>query len=220
MGTFSTFLPPKSSHVDKHVGQNFFPPSNLVIRFHPGKLGTKPVTLTRRWDVYPKEGNSNYATVNPQNYQPVFTSKQLASSLRATSLVVPVLRGSLIMDTEGSIRTSSLTCEMTPLPQNTLTTSCSQIPSGPSIQMVYYDILDTYTSRKPGIYNYMFFSTCTTIPSQDTLARRRPFMPYVCITTGRDFKPTSRITANCCHESKYSLPSLLFSTIFYLFYLH
>ena len=30
---------------------------NLVICFRPGKLGTKPDTLTRRWDVYPKEGN-------------------------------------------------------------------------------------------------------------------------------------------------------------------
>ena len=41
---------------------------NLVIHFHPGKLSTKPDTLTRQWDVYPKEGNSDYATVNPQNY--------------------------------------------------------------------------------------------------------------------------------------------------------
>ena len=62
--------------------------------------------------------------------------------------------------------------------------------------MVYYDIPDAYMSRKPGIYDYMFFSTRMTIPSQDTLARQRPFTPYVCITTGRDFKPTSRITAN------------------------
>ena len=54
---------------------------NLVIRFRPGKLGTKPDTLTRQWDVYPKEGNNDYTTVNPQNYRPVFTSEQLASSL-------------------------------------------------------------------------------------------------------------------------------------------
>jgi len=54
---------------------------NLVIRFHPGKLGTKPDALTRRWDVYLKEGNSDYASVNPQNYRPVFTSEQLALSL-------------------------------------------------------------------------------------------------------------------------------------------
>src|SRR6202050_5467479 len=41
---------------------------NLTIRFRPGKLGTKPDALTRRWDVYPKEGDSDYAKINPQNY--------------------------------------------------------------------------------------------------------------------------------------------------------
>ena len=41
---------------------------NLVIRFCPGKLGTKPDSLTRRWDVYPKGGNSDYATINPSNF--------------------------------------------------------------------------------------------------------------------------------------------------------
>src|SRR6266481_5785427 len=62
---------------------------NLVIRFCPGKLGTKPDTLTTRWDVYLKEGNSNYATANPQNLHPVFTSEQLAASLSATALSIP-----------------------------------------------------------------------------------------------------------------------------------
>src|SRR5882672_4228727 len=73
---------------------------NLIIQFRPGKPGTKPDALTRRWDIYLKEGNSNYATVNPQNYRLVFTSEQLASSLRATTLSFPALRGSLIMDAE------------------------------------------------------------------------------------------------------------------------
>src|SRR5882672_12508820 len=50
---------------------------NLIIRFHPRKLRTKPNALTRQWDVYLKEGNSNYASVNPQNFRPVFTSEQL-----------------------------------------------------------------------------------------------------------------------------------------------
>ena len=45
--------------------------------------------------------------------------------------------------------------------------------------MVYYDIPDTYMSQKPGIYDYVFFSTHTTIPSQDTLAKHRPFTPYI-----------------------------------------
>ena len=56
---------------------------NMIICCHPGKLGTKPDALTRRWDVYPKEGDCDYAKVNPQNLQPVFTQEQLASSLRA-----------------------------------------------------------------------------------------------------------------------------------------
>ena len=73
---------------------------NLVIRFRPGKLGTKPDSLTRRWDVYPKGGNSDYATVNPSNLRPMFTQEQIAVSLRATQLLEPVLRATVIMDQE------------------------------------------------------------------------------------------------------------------------
>ena len=51
---------------------------NLVIRFRPGRLGTKPDSLTRQWDVYLKEGNSNYASINLQNLRPVFSQHQLA----------------------------------------------------------------------------------------------------------------------------------------------
>ena len=40
---------------------------NFIIHFHPGKLGAKPDALTRRWDVYCKGGNSNFAKVNPTN---------------------------------------------------------------------------------------------------------------------------------------------------------
>ena len=40
---------------------------NMVIHFRPGKLSTKPNMLTHRWDVYPKEGSSDYASINPQN---------------------------------------------------------------------------------------------------------------------------------------------------------
>ena len=54
---------------------------NMVIRFRPGRLGAKPDALTHRWDVYPKEGSSGYASVNPHNFCPVFTSKQLQHSL-------------------------------------------------------------------------------------------------------------------------------------------
>ena len=57
---------------------------NLVICFHPGKLGTKPDSFTRQWDIYPKGGNSDYASVNPSNFRPVFTQEQISVSIRAT----------------------------------------------------------------------------------------------------------------------------------------
>jgi hypothetical protein len=54
----------------------------------------------RRWDVYPKEGESNYAVVNPHNMKPVFSTQQLSASLRATSLYNPILRAIKILDIE------------------------------------------------------------------------------------------------------------------------
>ena len=72
----------------------------MVIHFWPRKLGTKPDALTHCWDVYPKEGSSNYTSINPQNLRPMFTDKQLASSLHTTTFWLPALHGSLIMDTE------------------------------------------------------------------------------------------------------------------------
>ena len=72
----------------------------MVICFWPRKLGTKPNALTRHWDVYPKEGSSDYTSINPQNLQPIFTDEQLALSLCATTFWLPALCGSLIMDTE------------------------------------------------------------------------------------------------------------------------
>ena len=73
---------------------------NMVIHFWPWKLGTKPDALTCRWDIYPKEGSSNYTSINPQNLRPIFTDKQLASSLCTTTFWLPALHGSLIMDTK------------------------------------------------------------------------------------------------------------------------
>src|SRR3984893_14230009 len=73
---------------------------NLVIRFYPGKLGTKPDTLTRRWDIYPKEGESGYATMNLHNFRPIFMVEKLTESLRATYLEDSMLRTILVMDKE------------------------------------------------------------------------------------------------------------------------
>ena len=71
---------------------------NLIVRFRPGRLGAKPDALTRRWDVYPKEGDRDYARINPHNFRPIFTQEQLVSSLRATYLAAPVLRASTMYD--------------------------------------------------------------------------------------------------------------------------
>jgi len=71
---------------------------NMVIRFRPGHLGTKPDALTRRPDLYPSGEKGDYGKVNPHNLKPIFSSKQLSASLRATSLLPAVLRGIIAMD--------------------------------------------------------------------------------------------------------------------------
>ena len=73
---------------------------NIKISFRPGKLGGKPDALTRRWDVYLKEGDNSFSVVNPLNERPVFTQEQLSASLRATLLEEAVLRASETLDTE------------------------------------------------------------------------------------------------------------------------
>jgi len=72
----------------------------MIICFRPGKLGAKPDSLTRCWDIYPKEGDKDYAQVNPHNFHPIFTSEQLALSLQASTLAFPVLRTAVLMDVE------------------------------------------------------------------------------------------------------------------------
>lgn len=88
---------------------------NLAIRFRPGKLGEKPDSLTRRWDVYPKEGDSDYSVVNPHNFRPIFTTEQIlasedpdfrlqnpfTASLRASTLLDPVTRAGYVADQAG-----------------------------------------------------------------------------------------------------------------------
>jgi len=73
---------------------------NLAICFRPGRLRAKPDALTRHWDVYPKEGDRDYARVNPHNLRPMFTQEQLASSLRATILLAPAIRTAILVDVE------------------------------------------------------------------------------------------------------------------------
>ena len=73
---------------------------NMVVHFRPRKLGAKLDSLTRRWDVYPKEGDKDYARINPHNFRPVFMQEQLTASLRATYLTAAVLWASVLFDLE------------------------------------------------------------------------------------------------------------------------
>jgi RNase H-like domain found in reverse transcriptase/Reverse transcriptase (RNA-dependent DNA polymerase)/Integrase zinc binding domain len=73
---------------------------NMVIRFRPGHLGTKPDALTRRPDLYPKGEGKPYGTVNPQNCCPVFSSTQLFASLWATAMFPVALHGIITMNIE------------------------------------------------------------------------------------------------------------------------
>jgi hypothetical protein len=58
----------------------------MAIQFQLGKLEGKSNALTRQWDVYPKEGDTAFSQINPQNFRPIFTSDQLTTSLNATFL--------------------------------------------------------------------------------------------------------------------------------------
>jgi len=126
---------------------------NLVIRFHPRKLGAKPDALTRRWDVYPKEGDSGYTRVNPQNLRPVFTQEQLSNSLCATYLEFPVLCAVTIMDVET-------------LHSNIL----SALPSDPIAQVHLADSPDSrWSTNEAGLLR---LDGCIYIPDLDNLHLR------------------------------------------------
>ena len=69
---------------------------NYIIRYRAGRLGTKPDALTRRGDVYPKGGSSNYAEANPHNFQTMFKTGQLllrAIVLDSASLLSSIKQG-------------------------------------------------------------------------------------------------------------------------------
>jgi len=130
----------RHSRITDHKNLEYFSTSkvlsqfNLVIRFHPRKLGAKPDTLTRQWDVYPKEGDSGYARVNPQNLRPVFIQEQLSNSLRTTYLEFLVLHAVAIMDVE-TLHSDIL----------------SALPSDPIAQVHLTDPLDScWSTNKAG----------------------------------------------------------------------
>ena len=52
---------------------------NMVIRFRPGRLGTKPDALTRHPNLYPKRGEKD--VVSTLNLKPIFSLDILSTSL-------------------------------------------------------------------------------------------------------------------------------------------
>jgi hypothetical protein len=54
--------------------------------------------MTRQWDIYLKEGGSDYAMVNPHNFKPIFTSYELTTSIHTTYLIHPIMRSVILMD--------------------------------------------------------------------------------------------------------------------------
>ena len=54
---------------------------NMVVCFRPGKLGEKPDSLTRHFDLYLKGEDRDFTLANPQNLHPVFSQEQLSISL-------------------------------------------------------------------------------------------------------------------------------------------
>jgi hypothetical protein len=63
---------------------------NMVIHFHPGKLGAKPDALTRQWDVYRKGGNSDFAMANLSNFQPIMDIQRLHNDICSSLPLNPI----------------------------------------------------------------------------------------------------------------------------------
>ena len=137
----------------------------MIIRFRPGKLRMKPDALTRRWNIYLKEGGSDYGTINPQNLRPIFTTQQLSESLRATSLLIPALCASVLMDSE-QLHADILAHLSSDLwPKNTL--ESLPMRDGRNPMMVSYDTTTESTFPKPEISDYEYSNTNMIMYSQD-----------------------------------------------------
>jgi hypothetical protein len=71
---------------------------NMVVHFHPGKLGEKPDSLTCRMDYYLKWGDREYMLANPQNLHPVFLQEKFVTVLHAMCLQEVIACATSILD--------------------------------------------------------------------------------------------------------------------------
>jgi len=142
---------------------------NLVIRFYPGHLSTKPDALTRQWDVYPKVGNTSYATVNPHNFKPIFTQEQLAASVRATVLLFPSLRAATVVDLD-TLHQDILSA----LPSDPIATKhISQMAGGLRTQTVYSSSTTEFMYHLLVISAHTFSSTIMITSLPDILVKTK-----------------------------------------------
>ena len=168
---------------------------NLVIHFHPGRLEAKPDALTRRWDVYPKEGDKDYARINLYNFCPVFTQEQLTSSLRATYLAAPVLQASTLFNVE-QLHANILS----DLPSDPLASiHLSTFESSTSHWSVDFDSflhLDNISmSLTPMTSTFVFFAISMITPSLDISARTGLWNSYAANTPGQEYGLSSKSTS-------------------------
>lgn len=71
---------------------------NMVIHFHPRKLGGKLDSLMHRADYYLKMEDRDFMLTNPQNLCPIFTQEQLAISLCTTHLCPVAIKAASLTD--------------------------------------------------------------------------------------------------------------------------
>jgi len=112
-------------------------------------------------DVYLKEGNSDYASINPQNYR----QYSLLSNWHHSSELLPYQSSPSWISHHGCWKAPFwhlVSLERTPLLKNTSITS--QTPVGPLTQMVYFATSDASMSRTLAIFNYVFFNIHMIIP--------------------------------------------------------
>jgi len=66
----------KKAFTSAPILTHWIPDTQLIV-----ETDASDYALTRQWDVYPKGGDTSYATVNPHNFKPIFTQEQLAASV-------------------------------------------------------------------------------------------------------------------------------------------
>ena len=145
---------------------------NMVIHFHPGKLGAKPDTLTRWWDIYRK---GEIAT-SPQQIQAICTLYSPMSNLpphyRLLILWPQFFNQPLLWTLNNFIILYENPTPLTPLLLRN--PRAPPTPNGPLMTMVYYAAMTASTCQMLMTFDSKFCSTSTITSCQDTSAKIKP----------------------------------------------